>query len=70
MGYTREQVLDMCQRSLVNVKTLYQDDFINCTGKTTDTKEYYTEVVAEFICDNVDCFRCNIPILLIKGVHI
>ncbi len=63
MGYTREQVLDMCQRAIGNVKIFYQADFINYIGKTTDTDEYYTEVVAEFICDNIECFRCDIPMI-------
>lgn len=67
MGYTRKQILDMCQKAIADVKTFYQTDFINYTGKTTDIKEYYTEVVAEFICDNIEYFRCNIPMITRKS---
>ena len=35
--------------------------FINYAGKTTDTNEYYTEVIAEFLLKNSDAFINGIP---------
>ena len=53
MGYTREQILEQCRNAFQNKNTFYKKEFINYRGKTRDTKEYYTEVVAEFLCDNI-----------------
>lgn len=54
MGYTRNETLEKCEKAFKNKNTFYKKNFINYRGKTTDTKEYYTEVVAEFLCDNID----------------
>lgn len=53
MGYTREQILDECRKAFQDKNTFYKKGFVNYRGKTTDTKEYYTEVIAEFLCDNI-----------------
>ena len=53
MGYTKEQILEQCRKAFQNKNTFYKKGFINYRGKTTDTKEYYTEVIAEFLCDNI-----------------
>lgn len=54
MGYTRKQILEQCAKAFDNKSTFYKNRFINYRGKTTDTKEYYTEVIAEFLCDNIE----------------
>lgn len=54
MGYTRKEILEECKKAFGNKSTFYKKSFINYRGKTTDTKEYYTEVVAEFLCDNIN----------------
>lgn len=54
MGYTKAEILDRCETAFENKSTFYKQDFINYRGKTTDTGEYYTEVVAKFLCDNID----------------
>lgn len=56
MGYTREDIIRECKKEIANISTFYKQDFINYRGKTSDTDEYFTEVVAEFICDHVDEF--------------
>ena len=62
MGYTREEIrLRMADLS-VNMSLLYKDDSINYTGKTTDTKEYYTEVIAEWLLEHIDLFEEIKPI--------
>ncbi len=44
-----------------NPETFYKKDFINYRGKTVDTNEYYTEVIAEFLCQNIDSYKNSIP---------
>lgn len=63
MEYTRDTLLDMCKKALTYVKTFYQSDMINYRGKTSDTNEYYTEVIAEFVCDNLMIFQNEIPVI-------
>ena len=36
---------------------------MNYRGKTSDTGEYYTEVVARFVLDNIDAFKTGIPMI-------
>ena len=61
MGYTREDVIKMCQKAFEDVKTFYKQPFINYGGRTTDTNVFYTEVIAEFLCDNLDKYIDGIP---------
>lgn len=52
--YTREEIIKKLQDSSKDMSTLYTQKFINYTGKTTDTKEKYTEVIAEWLLNNID----------------
>ncbi len=61
MQYTRQDIINKCTQALKDVKTFYQQPFINYGGKTTDTNEYYTEVIAEFLIDNLDEYINGIP---------
>lgn len=63
MEYTRETILNKCRKAITDVKTFYQCDMINYRGKTSDTKEYYTEVIAEFVCENLMIFQNKIPVI-------
>lgn len=54
MGYTRKEIITLCEKAFENKSTFYKKGFVNYRGKTTDTKEYYTEVVAEFLCEHSD----------------
>lgn len=54
MGYTRKEILDKCNAAFDNKNTFYKKGFINYRGKTSDTNEYYTEVIAEFLCDHIN----------------
>lgn len=62
MGYSRQDILNKCQETLIDIKTFYNSEMINYRGKTTDTEEYYTEIIAEFICNNIELFRTTIPV--------
>lgn len=69
MGYTRAEILNECAKAIQNIKAFYQADFINYRGKTSDTNEYYTEVVAEFVCDNIEHFKIEIPMITRKSSY-
>lgn len=60
MGKTRQDILDACADRMSDVKTFYQAPFINYKGKTSDTKEYFTEVVAEFVYNHINLFQKGI----------
>jgi len=60
MGYTRDEILEDCKAAMSDVSTFYKKDFVNYRGLTTDTKELYTEVVAEFLCENIEAYK-SIP---------
>ncbi len=54
MAYTREQIYSRLYALSVNMSLLYKDDCINYIGKTSDTKEYYTEVIAKWLLEHID----------------
>lgn len=69
MEYTREKILSKCKERFSDIKTFYQADIINYRGKTSDTKEYYTEVIAEFVCNNIELFCNTIPNITRKSSY-
>lgn len=67
MGYTKQEIIDKCEASLkgtyknnngkgktITPSTFYAADFINYIGKTTDTKEYFSDIIAEFVLSHSD----------------
>lgn len=60
MGYTRSEIIDECKTAFQNISTFYKQPFINYRGKTEDTEEYFTEVIAEFICGHISEFMNGI----------
>lgn len=69
MGYTKEQILAQCRDAFQEKSTFYKKDFINYRGKTIDTDEYYTEVIAEFLCDNITDYRNGIDCITRKNSY-
>ena len=61
MGYSRTDILQKCRVAFNDIKTFYKQPFINYNGRTDDTREYYTEVVAEFLCSNILAYINGIP---------
>ena len=61
MGYSKNEILRKCQIAFADIKTFYKQPFINYNGKTNDTDEYYTEVVSEFLCNNISEYIKGIP---------
>ena len=69
MGYTKNEILAQCEKAFADKSTFYKKGFINYRGKTTDTKEYYTEVVAEFLCERIDDYVNGIKCISRKSSY-
>lgn len=54
MSYTREYIRLRLDEISSNMSLLYKKGCINYRGKTSDTKEYYTEVIAEWLLEHLD----------------
>lgn len=54
MSYTRDQIIKRLDDLSSNMAQLYKDSCINYTSKTLDTKEYYTEVIAQWLLEHID----------------
>ena len=61
MGYTREKIIEKCEKAFCDIKTFYKKDFINYGGRTPDTDEYYTEVIAGFLIERIAQYVKGIP---------
>ena len=61
MGYTRQDILLKCKSALDDAKTFYQADIVNYRGRTEDTNQLYSEIVAEYLCGNIFEFKSGIP---------
>ena len=62
MGYTREQILLRLEELASKMLLLYKQRYINYRGKTTDTKEYYTEVIAQWLLEHLELLE-QIPMI-------
>jgi len=51
-GYTRAEMDEQIRRAMSDASSFYNQPFVNYRGKTTDTKERYTEIVAHWLMDN------------------
>ncbi|MCH5252703.1 MAG: hypothetical protein J1F22_06990 [Lachnospiraceae bacterium] len=56
--YTRKEILKKCEEAFKNISTFYNSEPVEYkyTGRTLDTKEPYSEVVAEFLCERIEEF--------------
>ena len=54
--YTKAQIIAELEKCSKDMSNLYKEDFINYGGKTTDTGEKYTEVIAEWLLSNIKLF--------------
>lgn len=61
MGYTQNEIAEKCRAAMADIGNFYKQDFINYRGVTTDTGRLYTEVIAEFVIEHIDCFKNKIP---------
>ena len=63
MGYTRAWIISQCEDAFKKIKSFYQKPLVNYRGKTEDTDEYYTEVIAEFLCNNISAYIGGMPVI-------
>ena len=54
--YSKNEIIKIMEESKINMKNFYKKKFLNYTGKTADTKEYYTKVMAEWLLNNFSLF--------------
>ena len=52
MSYPREQIRLRLNEMASNMSLFYKKGCINYRGKTSDTKEYYTEVISEWLLEH------------------
>ena len=69
MGYTKYEIVSMIEKSAADISTFYKCDFIHYRGVTTDTNEYYTEVVAEWLLSNLSTLDGIKPIVRGAGYY-
>lgn len=62
MAYTRAEILCRLEQLAADMTVFYQDGFIKNRGKTSDTKEYYTEVIAAWLLEHLDLLEQIQPI--------
>ena len=60
MGYKRETIIKRCEKMLNEPKGFYKATCVNYTGRCIDTKEFYTEVISEFLCNHIDEYKKGI----------
>ena len=52
MGYNRDTVISKCEEQMKKPDLFYTYGLVaNSTGKTTDTNEWYTEIIAQYVLD-------------------
>ena len=55
--YSKNEILEMIEKAKFDIRSFYKQDFVNYAGKTKDSKEYYTEIIAEWLLSHVDLFN-------------
>lgn len=68
MGYTKAELLERVESASREINLFYKQDFVNYRGKTKDTEELYSEVVAEWCIDNIEHFEL-IPMITRESTY-
>ena len=68
--YSKEEIIKMLEETKSEIKKIYKKDFINYTGETSDTNEYYTEIIAEWLLKNIELFDYIKPITREKSYKV
>lgn len=55
--FSKNEILEMIENAKFDIRSFYKQDFVNYAGKTKDSKEYYTEIIAEWLLNDVDLFN-------------
>lgn len=56
-AYSKAEILQKIEKAADDMEVFYQQEFINYRGRTIDTNEYYTEVIAEWCCEHLYYFE-------------
>ena len=54
MSYTREAIRIQLEKAASDMSLFYKKGCVNYRGKTSDTNEYYTEIIAEWLLEHLD----------------
>lgn len=60
--YTKKDLINELEKASKEMHLFYKQDFINYLGKTTDTNEYYTEVICEWLLNHKELLAQDICI--------
>ena len=56
-GYSRQEILAKLHDASGDMATFYQIPAVNYRGQTKDTGEFYSEVIADWCCNNINLFK-------------
>lgn len=56
MTYTKQQIIEMCEKASEDMGSFYKAKFVNYKGMTKE-KELYTEIIAEWLLNNLVKFN-------------
>jgi hypothetical protein len=68
MKKTRKEIINELKKELCNIENLYKSKCINWTGATSDTKELYTEIIANELLREIKEFD-RIPTTTRTGTY-
>ena len=54
--YSKNEIIKIIEEAKSDMRNFYKKEFVNYSGETSDTKEYYTEIIAEWLLDNFYLF--------------
>lgn len=57
MSYTKKEIINSLEKLAGDMPHFYQDACINYRGRTADTQELYTEVIAAWLLEHLDLFE-------------
>lgn len=69
MGYTKTELIEKIETAATNMVLFYKAPFINYSGKTTDTNEYYTEIICAWLLDHLDVLD-KIPMITREACYV
>ncbi len=72
MGHTRNEILAECGKALQKASIFYSEKGmknVNNIGKTDDTDEFISEVIAEFLCKHISEYTGGIKMITRKSTY-
>ena len=56
--YSKDEIIKKLEESKSEMGQFYSQDFVNYRGKTSDKeRDYYTEIIAKWLLDNIELFN-------------